>query len=183
MRALQTVTPDAVESFENLPACKDVLKRRHLFAVDLRDFLHESQWQASFKFAFVRNPWSRLVSWYLMCVGKPRNQFQHYVKANTENFDDFLRLTSGIAEKTTFNQVDYVCDEQGKLILDFVGRFETLPADFGYVCRQLDVNLELPHLNKGKQGDYRSYYNAEARNLVAKRFERDIRTFQYSFDD
>ncbi len=182
VKALRQVTPDVITRFNDLPACWDPLKNRHLFASDLKLYLGNRAWQRFFKFAFVRNPWSRLVSWYNMCIDRPSNSFMRYVQANAPAFEDFLSLTSGRAVKTTFNQVDYICDRNGRIIVDFVGRFERLSSDFEYVCKQLAISAALPHKNKGPSVDYRSFYNPRTRQLVAERFRRDIDTFGYTFD-
>ena len=181
-KALESVAPDAVQYFNDLAACRDPLKNRHLFAADLKAYLGDDEWRRYFKFAFVRNPWSRLVSWYNMCVERPSNAFMWYVKVNTRTFDDFLNLTDGPAAKTVFNQVDYISDEQGHLLVDFVGRFETIATDFVQVCERLDVNVSLQRLNTGSPVDYRTYYDERTRQVVANRFRRDIETFGYQFD-
>ena len=36
---------------------------KHLLASDLRQLYGADVWDSYFKFAFARNPWSRLVSW------------------------------------------------------------------------------------------------------------------------
>ena len=180
-KALQSVAADAVKSFDDLAACRDPLKRRHLFAADLKAYLGDQEWRRYFKFAFVRNPWSRLVSWYNMCIERPSNAFMWYVKANARTFDDFLNMTDGPAAKTVYNQVDYVSDDQGELLVDFVGRFETMAADFAHVCERLEINVSLERLNASSPVDYRAYYDERTRQVVAERFQRDIKAFGYEF--
>ena len=46
---------------------------------------------------------------------------------------------------------DWLLDNNGKLIVDFVGRFETLQKDFNFVCDKVGITpQELPHNNKTK---------------------------------
>jgi hypothetical protein len=181
--ALASVTPDAIGRFDSLPAASDPGKSRHLFASDLQNFLDEEVWNSCYKFAFTRNPWARLVSWYNMCIERPTNRFMRLVKEQTNTFEEFLNLSDRLTEKTRWNQADYVTDSSGRLIVDFVGRFEKLTEGFGTVCRHLQVDLKLPHKNRGSAVDYRAFYTAQTRRLVAERFARDIEMFGYSFED
>lgn len=181
-KALRDVTPDAIKRFEDLEASHDRQKNRHLFASDLKNYLGDEVWPMYFKFAFVRNPWSRLVSWYNMCIERPTNPFMWYVKNNAPTFESFLDLSRGPAAKTAFNQVEYISDEAGNILVDFVGRFESLNSDFRHVCERLKIDVQLPHMNKGPAIDFRTYYNARTRALVADRFRRDIESFGYRFD-
>jgi hypothetical protein len=180
--ALESVAADAVKYFNDLAACRDPLKNRHLFAADLKAYLGDEEWRRYFKFAFVRNPWSRLVSWYNMCIERPSNAFMWYVKANARTFDDFLNLTDGPAAKTIFNQLDYISDQHGNRLVDFVGRFETIATDFAHICERLGVNVPLQRRNAGLPVDYHSYYDARTRQLVAERSRRDIEVFGYQFE-
>ncbi len=149
--------------------------RRHLHAREI--------WDGYFKFAFVRNPWDRLVSWYHMCVQVPvPNGFCRYVRENFATFESFVNgATSGPGAKTTQPQFDYVADEHGTVIVDFVGRYEALADDFARVAERLGLEARLPHANTSAHGSYRDYYNDATRDVVARRFARDIEHFGYRF--
>ena len=45
-------------------------------------------------------------------------------------------------------QHDYLYDDEGRLLVDFVGRFEQLGQDFETVRKQLKLTTALPHKNK-----------------------------------
>jgi len=157
--------------------------RRHMLAREIRDVVPRDAWDAYFKFAFVRNPWDRLVSWYHMCMQVTEdNAFSRFVKQHAPTFEAFLTTAAaGPGARTTRDQVDYVSDEQGTVIVDFVGRYESVATDFAHVCRQLGVAAPLPHVNTSAHRDYREYYTAATREIVARRFARDIERFGYRF--
>jgi chondroitin 4-sulfotransferase 11 len=156
--------------------------RRHLGARDIRPLLAPEAWDAHFKFAFVRNPWDRLVSWYFMCVQAPTpNAFGRYVKEHTKSFDDFVARPLGMMERTIVPQMDYIADADGRVLVDFVGRYETLHADFAEVGRRLGIGGGLPHANRSAHRPYQQYYGEVTRALVAERFARDIEAFGYTF--
>lgn len=157
--------------------------RRHLFARDIRPLVPSEQWDGYFKFAFVRNPWDRLVSWYHMCAQSTApNAFARHVQQHAPTFDDFvMRTTTGIAERTTWNQLDYVTDVEGNVIVDFIGRYERLPEDSRQVGERLGIAIDLPHTNRSTHAHYRDYYTDATRDIVARRFARDILHFGYEF--
>jgi chondroitin 4-sulfotransferase 11 len=159
------------------------LGRRHQFASEVATVAGPEKWNAYFKFAFVRNPWDRLVSWYTMCMqASTTNNFSRHIKDHAPTFEDFLtKTTTGIAERTTYNQLDYVTNSQGEITVDFIGRFENLRDDFSRVNARLGLSGELPHVNKSRHGDYRKYYSEQTRQIIAHRFARDIQHFGYIF--
>ena len=65
-----------------------------------------------------------------------------------------------------------------------MGRFESLAAAFGEICRQLGISKVLSHEKRAKQPksrDHRSYYSPETKKIVEKRYARDIEFFGYDF--
>lgn len=157
--------------------------RRHMFARDVRTIAGPERWHRYFKFAFVRNPWDRLVSWYHMCMqAHAPNAFSQYVRQHAPTFEAFVMdMTAGMGKRTTYNQLDYVTDEAGAMLVDFIGRYESLDRDFAQVSERLGLPLELPHLNQSQHRHYRDYFTDRMRAIVAKRFERDIDYFGYAF--
>jgi len=156
-------------------------------------------WSDYYKVAFVRNPWDRLVSWYMMITqisdslvaqGATHkiNKLWGYVLENSTSFDSFLyNCTATIddqdGEKSfLFNQLDYVTDNSGKIIVDFIGRFESLHYDALHMFNQLNLsNIKLAHYNASTRSHYQDYYTHATRRLIARRYERDIDFFGYCF--
>jgi hypothetical protein len=147
-----------------------------------------------FKFVFVRNPWDRLVSWYNMHkkLG-PHNDFAKYLIDGTNNFSDFLKKTNVVTDyphnsnfpvrkSITYNQLDYVSDEDEKIIVDFIGKFENLNEDVSTVGKKIGLpNMKLPVVNKLRNDDYRTYYKDNDVEIVAEMYKRDIEYFGYTF--
>jgi hypothetical protein len=155
-----------------------------------------SRYDEFFKFAFVRNPWDRLVSWYSMIrqesKGQPRaelNLLWKYVLDNSSSFDDFLlNCTETIDDEdgkksVLYAQLDYISDESGALIVDFVGRYEDFARDLRHVLRRVDLSdAEIPHENRSRHVHYSAYYTPRTRDIVAERYEKDIKAFGYTFE-
>ena len=135
----------------------------HMTPVVAKHLIRE--WDDLFKFAFVRNPWDRMISLW-MSTGAHRE------------FIDFVR--NPYPSKAPYfgpyvsQQVDYT---QG---LDKVGRFERLEQDF---CGMPPCGMtRLKHLNSsGEHKPYREYYTSVTRDLVADMYARDIKAFGYEF--
>src|SRR5882724_1845690 len=131
-----------------------------------------------FKFAFVRNPWDRLVSRYAHLL-RSKDRHRHEMVKRMKSFEEFIAWE--IKRRSAY-QFEYVTGKDGRSIVDFVGRYERLAEDFATVCARIGVKAELPHANVSEHRDYRSYYTPESRDLVARHFRRDIEMFGYDFD-
>lgn len=131
-----------------------------------------------FKFAFVRNPWDTMVSLYSYIRARP-DHHRHCIVRKLANFEAFVdyELRRGIAR-----QVDFLTDESGSLLVDFVGRFEHLNDDFAGVCDRLGIRQRLDRANASRHADYRSFYSDRAIEQVAEYFAADIQRFGYSFE-
>jgi hypothetical protein len=152
--------------------------RGHVTAAQLRSHLPSEVFEDLFKFAFVRNPWDLMVSYYHYLLCEPRHH-RHQQVRRIESFEAYVEY---MVRRNRFPQTRYVTGAKGHLLVDFVGRFESLRADFGYVCRRLGLTLRLPHVNQSAHRDYRTYYSDRSAELVATHFRRDIERFGYTFD-
>jgi len=80
--------------------------------------------------------------------------------------------------------MDYLKDLDGTIIVDFIGRYENLQADYEEACRLIGIKPPpLPHKRQARdREDYRSYYDEETARLVANYFKPDIEALGHSFD-
>ena len=156
---------------------------KHSYSKQIKAVTGDEVWNNYFSFSFVRNPWSRMVSLYTWCR---KNKFKYDIcqdALNSENFSEFIR---GKCFAKLPQQVDYFTDYQGKIIVNFVGKQESIQDDFEYVCNQISVPYPDMLKNKYNQSnpkqDYRKYYASDQDiELVAKKFAPDIDTFDYQF--
>jgi len=156
----------------------------HLTALELREKLGDKRWNKRFKFAFVRNPWDKVVSHYYY---RYRRNAQG-IKEDNINFKQWVKLTYGEKNPKYYNipkmfapQMDWITNEKGEVIIDFIGRFENLNEDFQKVCGIIGKKRELPHLRKSNHKPYQYYYDDETRELIEKIFKKDIDAFGYKF--
>ncbi len=151
----------------------------HASARYVRRRLGTRTFDEMFKFAFVRNPWDLLVSSYHYVRTTPAHHRHREVIA-LDGFETYLRYE---AQARRYRQAHQLCDERGRLLMDFVGRFERLQQDFAAVCERLGLALSLPHVNATPRRPYTEYYDDRAQSLVAEHWARDIELFGYEFGD
>lgn len=153
---------------------------QHFTAQEIRNQMPDRAFEEAFKFTFVRNPWDWQVSNYAYALQTPAHG-QHEIIRKLGSFDAYIRYQY---EEQAPSQSSFILSDAGEEIVDFVGRLETMQADFQTVCKKIGVAAELPFLNTSKRRkDWRSYYTDETRSLVAKLFEEDIERFGYRWDD
>jgi hypothetical protein len=149
----------------------------HVQARDVKSVLPARIYDRFFKFAFVRNPWDWQVSLYHYMMTNPRHPDHSFIQS-LSGFDQYIEWR--ISQSLRL-QKDFVTDDRGNVIVDYIGKYESLAENFSEVCRLLNVDASLPHLMKSNHEDYRTYYNATTRNLVAQCYEQDIQLFGYEF--
>jgi hypothetical protein len=167
--------------------------------------LSAAQLESYFKFSFVRNPWDRIVSEYKYRGYPVKIDFKTYLFKHlpppgwTDTYSHVMP------------QYDFLHDEAGTLLVDFVGKYETLQAGFDTVCERIGVPpTRLPWVNRSLEkarltslrelrkrlrralwsrerrhtfGHYTEYYDDESRDFVARLYGKDIDAFGYSFGE
>jgi len=147
-----------------------------------------------FKFAFVRNPFDRIVSTWENPAIKFRTSFEEFIERNT---DPSYKKTDWLTQ----TQSDILVCKEGYTYFDYVGKYESLEEDFEFVRNKLDIPKKvfllrstekqrpvdydkLPIINnsQGKDhGNYREYFNDRTRGLVERYYEKDLEIFEYEF--
>jgi hypothetical protein len=155
---------------------------KHAKAMDIKEKLPAGHWDKYFKFAFGRNPWDWNVSLYFYLRGNKR--LPSHQKVINESFSDFIKRRCG---NRPAQQIDFISDVEKRILVDCVGKFENIEADVNSIRNRLGLKpLQLPRRNislKRPRSDYRSFYDSETAELMARSFADDIRIFNYCFND
>jgi hypothetical protein len=157
---------------------------KHALAMVVEEGLPADVWECSFKFAFVRDPYEWLYSWYryrqregLQNPGHKR----HKIYTGNMSFDEFAHCFAD--EELMLKQSDFIRSPAGELRVDFVGRYETLQDDFTKVCEQLGI--EAPPLewvnSSGPAVACRELLSASGKRRVDDYFRQDFEWFGYEF--
>jgi hypothetical protein len=154
-----------------------------------------NEWEEFFSFAFVRNPYDRLVSaWKMFSKGMQNTKWSRSdsERLNGIDFFSFLELAidssidyqsrhtiESVLKHHTLPQTHpYHCIQHAK----FIGKFENLKNDFEYVANIIRLSdYEFEHLNKTQRVSYKNYYDNACFELVTKHYQSDLDAFDYSF--
>jgi len=171
----------------------------HPTANNIQKELSKQIYNNYYKFGFIRNPWDWLLSYYLyMKSFKPENSpyklTHRQIKVlniieevkKISSFEEFIKWVAYKHKDFETNlfipQKHFFTDEEGNIIVDYIGKFENLNEDFNYIVQHLGLkNTSLPHKNRTKHKNYREYYNDYTRKLVEEHFKEDIELFNYEF--
>ena len=160
---------------------------RHAKAIAAYENIGEPFWSELFKFTFVRIWDLQVSSWHHLrrVPSAPTDDlktFEEFLRFKFDETRPFLYLFEISRELMTH----YITDHSGKIIVDYVGRYERLHDDFREACRLGGIPpMHLPHKRHSttRSSDYRVYYDDVTAELVAQHYALDIEMFGYSFDD
>jgi hypothetical protein len=153
----------------------------HSTALELQQVIAPDMFRKCFKFAFVRNPWALQLSLYRYVLRTPEH-FQHALFAGFADFEAYIEWIGARPNGDHKIQRDFLVDAEGQMLVDFIGRFEHLHADYASVAERFGWTAELPHFNKSDgDPDFRKFYSPRTRDIVAGLHRADIESFGYDF--
>jgi Sulfotransferase family len=173
-------------------------------SISVRSFYRLATSPTTFRFSFVRNPYTRLLScWADKFQGKPLVQGSPEIDdylARRERIDrglpfgadqtlSFERFASFAAASLTMDH-DLHLHRQDDLLsvpgiaLDFIGRLESFDADFAKVLDRLDAGEEIRRqalvpLNTSQHQQCSKHYTPGLADKIYRAYERDFDRFGY----
>jgi len=188
---------------------KNIERNKHETIKEILSNYENSFLDDYYKVAFVRNPWSWVVSYYhylsrssdiIIKDGVFTHSKLRQMKQNIKNtsFSDFLRIVEekvisengGSQADNPFRpQHEYIIKEGKNILVDFIGKYENLNNDWKFLYNKLKLDqydirnqhVNLSHKNISNTGDYRTHYCDEDIERVSAIYKKDIDFFDYSF--
>jgi len=151
-----------------------------------------------FKFCFVRNPYTRLLSAYIDKIQNNKQEKSYILrdlgkdqtKLNQDvSFEEFINIicNSKIIHMNSHWRVQYYQTFQNKIEYDFIGKFENLDADIKTALKKINpdyqrfISDEKRHATNANEL-LQTYYTPELTRLVQKAYAKDFTHFGYDFD-
>lgn len=137
-----------------------------------------------FKYCFVRNPYSRLLSTYKNRV-LIHDNYKKFGITQKSSFKDFVYWACGLkdceGDGHLLSQMA-ILKYKNKFMPEFVGKMENLYEDWNKILKKLGINSKntMPHVKRtGAYEEVEKYYTKELIDLVTIRYKKDIEELGY----
>lgn len=154
------------------------IKHGHITLEQIRPFLGDEAFADYFKFAFVRNPFDRFIS-YCAFMTRADGAFLK----NPKQVMNYILFQARPMQHILFQpQHTFVTGVDGALLADHVGRVEDMQASYDAICERIGIpSAQLGQVNSSRRGSYRDYYDQALIDGVAELYRRDLELFGYEF--
>ena len=94
------------------------------------------------------------------------------------DFEDFV--LNGLNSEIIYEiihfvpQSEFICNKNGKIMVDFVGRFENLFEDLNSIFKKINKVFVLEHHNKNLKKDFSKIYTEDMKIKVYNIYKRDV---------
>lgn len=133
-------------------------------------------------FTFVRDPYTRFTSAVMNHDFATPETFEEFVTTTfMENYEKEFEKWNLSEWGVLQPQHKYVTGNSDKKwdAIKFIGKFESLREDFDKVCEMLEIDYDLPHLNKNKFPKHVDCHTRKTKEIVSKVYRKDFEMFGY----
>jgi len=169
---------------------------RHFTAHQIREAVGRERYEAYFKFTIERNPWEKIVSRYWAYAGvqqKPAyKRVPEWLTGQPLTFRQWFELRVLQARFLTFGHYRFprhydAYTENGKPIIDFIGRYENLADHLAAISDRIGVPIVLSESRGTKHHrarvPYTELFDARMNAIVERWFEKDLAFLGYRFGE
>jgi len=148
----------------------------HIKCTEIQPFLGTKIWNNYFKFTIVRNPYDRFISY---CFFMNQNDIT-FKKHALERMKIIIKNKKVHQNLWFIPQHQFITDNNGELMVDFVGKYESLVNAYQQVCTKIGIpSGRLFKVNSSIHNDYTEYYDDELSQAVFEFYHQDFELFGY----
>ena len=166
---------------------------KHSTARDIRNVVGQITWFKLFSFGFVRNPFTRAVSTFHFLrtwEGAPeafKATIREFASFDDYVSSDFWQNSLG-PDEILRPQIHWLraSPTSSDLLVDFVGRVESIAADISTISRTLNLTEEgapianVPRINESGSKEAGMIWSPDAISRIVERYKQDFDAFGYS---
>lgn len=162
---------------------------------------YPKEWETYFKFTVVRNPYDRFVSgynyarmersyWHSADGKTGYGKHEEYDLLKDKSFEEccelFFKSRNKFQNHCWGQQHPYICNNEGKIMVDYVVRYENFENDMKYVYKMCNKQPSPRYDNKSiRNRNYLDYYrptklNGSHKDLIHSCYKKDFEIFNYS---
>jgi hypothetical protein len=154
------------------------VRHGHIKGAEIKAVIDNENWRDYFKFAVVRNPFDRYISF---CAFMNRDNFDFQLQP--QKYVHSIIDRPKVRQRILFRpQHEFVCNVRGDLLLDFIGKYEQLQQDYDRIAEHIRLPSQvLRRINSSKHEHYSFYYDDELREKVYDFYKDDFDLFNYKW--
>ena len=158
---------------------------QHMSANEVKAEIDDTFYKEAFKFTIVRNPWERFISHVAWGAGKSGSP--KWIEGEPLEKEEVSKAVARITARGSLDnnhlrsQSSYIYDDEGRCLVDFVGRYEQLESDWQVICARLGAKVDLPARMKSVHMHYSNYFSDEEAEQVGQWYKQDIERFGYVY--
>lgn len=133
-----------------------------------------------FSFGFVRSPYERFVSAMAQNYRNSVSEFtpKTFRKMAKEQWWRTADIFINSDDWHFATQESLLCVD-GKIAVDFVGRFENIENDWKVIQGELNIYDDLPFERRGDYDSALNWYDKQTKEIVSNFYQKDFKIFNY----
>lgn len=154
------------------------------------------KWDDYYKFTFIRNPFDFIVDTYWYAKNFTNHFMHETIMTKNMDIEAFIPYYMTVRSQHVNPEVrplgankvvtikDWLHDHDGKPLMDFIGKVETIDKDMAVILKKIGLPAEIVpkvNMNPNRVPDYRQYYSPTAKAMIEKHFAWELKEFNYEF--